>query len=462
MKKIVKKIVRQISCGILSIFPPNKFPVPIVIVKQYLIYNIEKRNFEEVKKYCIYLSEIDDLNEGLKKIAAYFFCKVHTDISPNADVLKKLRTQSQIKANLSVEYLERNEIEESLVQFDKSLGNLGLEKDIKDIWMKSFKTLAFFYTGNSNSTPPAESSDIEYSEINWKPIEKIIVSGMLWSGSGALYDFFREFDSIGALKGEQRLWKGKQYGLNHIAENLDSLSEYKKNLMKFFTIPLSGMFPAENWQETIAAEAALNFIRSDRKGVYALAGSRFIETLVSMVKNGTPDYKIFVQESAKYADSMINALIGHDHRYALLDNAIHPGNIEAFNLFGNASVFCVFRDPRSNYVSRYYENPRFNSDPDDYIEYYLKTRNRFNDRIKNRVNNPERVYPVQFEKFILSEEYRLSLAKDLDLDLSVWRKHKYFKPHVSEKNVFNYRSFHNQKVIKKIEKSLEEYCVDWS
>ena len=330
------------------------------------------------------------------------------------------------------------------------------DKKAQILWLDSFERLACF-SGSKNS---GVSEKITLSKEEEFSAEKILVSGMLWSGSGALYDFFREFDGVRALKNEQRLWKGKPFGLNSLANYLVNKDEYKKALLSFFTIALTGMKTPGNWQETLASEIASGFLKDDFCGQYAEAGNYLIRKLIVMFNDGNSDYDDFINAASVFTDRMLTGVMGAGSGPVLIDNPVHAGNIEAFNLFNNAVLFCVFRDPRSNYVSRYYENPRFNRDPEGFVEYYRKTMTRFEERLKNRVRNPEKVIKVQFEEFILSEDYRRCLAEKAGLNLTAQKSGKYFKPHISAKNVFNYRKFYDQDIIKTIADRLNEYCLE--
>ena len=452
MKKRIKKSIRRISAFIIPLFPYKT--VPAGLLRQFMIRCIEKRDFKKVKEYCINMSDTAGVKDRVKKTAAYFFCKVHPDNNPDPEVLRKLQTLSQKTAHDAVELLKRGKTEKASEAFGKYIKEAVDNKKAQVLWLDSFERLACFSVSKNSGFLEKISLS---KEEEFSP-EKILVSGMLWSGSGALYDFFREFDGVRALRNEQRLWKGKPFGLNSLANYLVNKDEYKKALFSFFTVALTGMKPPGNWQETLASEIASEFMQKDFDGKYAEAGTYLIEKLAGMLN--VRDYDYFLKAASVFTDKMLNGVMGAGSGPVLIDNPVHAGNIEAFNLFNNAVLFCVFRDPRSNYVSRYYENPRFNRDPEGFVEYYRKTMTRFEERLKNRVRNPEKVIKVQFEEFILSEDYRRSLAVKAGLNLTAQKSGKHFKPHISAKNVFNYKIFFDQDIIKTIEEELNEYCLE--
>lgn len=457
MKNNLKKTIRKVSPFFIKLLPPHIFPIPNVLIKQYLIFNIEEKKFDRVIEYCTYLSNIKNLKEKYKKTAAYFYCKAHSATDPDFSVLKNLATKKQIIAFKTKEFLLKGDLPKVYELFNNYLESIPVNKTVRQIWINILDNLIAFYNGME---VPHRSENKVGSAGDTCDTGKILVSGMLWSGSGALYDFFREFDCVSAVKNEQRLWKGKPYGLNQLSKSIGNREELKKALLHFFTVPLTGMVIPANWQETLAANLAAEYVNRDFTGEYAEAVLSLVSRLIELSGNIHITYDDFVKAAASFTDSMLNAVSGRDKPFILVDNPIHIGNIEASNLFNNTHIFCVFRDPRSNYVARYYENPRFNSDPEDFINYYRRTVDRYYDKIKTSVKNPERVIKVQFEKFILSEKYRLSLAVKSGLDLSGWSKEKYFKQNLSEKNVANYRTFFDQTIIEKIESSLKEYCVE--
>ena len=71
-----------------------------------------------------------------------------------------------------------------------------------------------------------------------------------------------------------------------------------------------------------------------------------------------------------------------------------------------------------------------------------------------------RVEIVQFEKFVLSEQYRQALAERLGIRTDQHKRHSYFKPWESARNVLLHEEYPNQNEIEFIRQELSEYCYE--
>jgi hypothetical protein len=101
---------------------------------------------------------------------------------------------------------------------------------------------------------------------------------MYWSGSGALYAYFREFDDVSPVQGELRLWKEGDFCLNalHQAYGGDGFSP---TLFRFLTLALAGTAPVAAWRETLAAKYAREALQNDADGGYARTCRAFSEAV---------------------------------------------------------------------------------------------------------------------------------------------------------------------------------------
>ncbi|MDX9802089.1 MAG: hypothetical protein RBT69_12220, partial [Spirochaetia bacterium] len=298
------------------------------------------------------------------------------------------------------------------------------------------------------------------SENDYRQSKKIILSGMYWSGTGALYDYFKEFKDVKALPVEQRLWKESDYSLGWGLKNIEKIDDegLRQYLIRLFLIPLTGLVMPRCWQDVLGGKVGINSVRNDKRGKYSLSIFDFFRAITCLRAEKKLDYSSFLSLSAILTDRVLNALSGDFSGNILPDNAVHIGDIENFKFFSNAHLICVFRDPRSNYAARYHENIRFRKTPDEFIKYYRETRENYAKKLYKFNDISDKIIEVQFEEFILSEDFRKSLALKLDLDLTGWRRERYFKQYKSEKNVYNYRNFSDSKVIDLIGSSLKEYC----
>ena len=71
-------------------------------------------------------------------------------------------------------------------------------------------------------------------EVSASRIRKILVSGYGWSGSGAMYDYFSEFDDVLALSVEAPHLKSAS-GFLSLMNSADDIPRFKENAYLFFT-----------------------------------------------------------------------------------------------------------------------------------------------------------------------------------------------------------------------------------
>jgi len=118
----------------------------------------------------------------------------------------------------------------------------------------------------------------------------------------------------------------------------------------------------------------------------------------------------------------------------------------------SSKIASIYRD-QGFFVS----NSLFTS---SFIKRYRKRRKKYNSDILSLEKQSSFIHTVQFEDFVLSEEYRNQLAQKIGLDLKDQDKHCFFKPWESEKNIDNYKRFSKQDEINKIEQELPEYLYE--
>ena len=283
---------------------------------------------------------------------------------------------------------------------------------------------------------------------------------MYWSGSGALYDYLREYDEVDPVPGELRLWKEGGFCLSALARDFGDPERFRPALLAFLAKALCGIAPIGAWREVLASRFALAALRCDGDGGYAESCRRFAEEAARLSGAGPGGAAAFEGACSRLSESLVRRWSGYRGGFALLDNAIHIADVGALRLLGDATALCSFRDPRSNFAARWRENPRFHRDAGRFIEYYRATARSFDAALAASPALAARVRRVSFERFILSEEYRDSLARDCGLDPEARRRGSHFKPDASRRNVLNYLDFPDPEAIRRIERELGEYCLD--
>lgn len=299
-----------------------------------------------------------------------------------------------------------------------------------------------------------------------RSIKKVIVSGLGWSGSGAVYDYLREFDGVMPILGETPYIEGNS-SLQAIHESLDDERRLKERTLDFFFHALMGHghFRYENDFKLFKQARSKLCQNEHEKHVTSLEGWCALATAVCAA-NGQARRDIF----ADLADHTINQFsIGRElppGKIALLDNVVHIVNADACLPFlRDTTLLCVFRDPRSNYVALVREAPYFGKSAESYVHERKRRLPRcvlaaeaaatLADRCSDRT-----VEIIRFEEFVLSDGFRVALALDLGLDPKSQRRFSHFKPWESMRNVELHQEHPDQDEIDLIRAELGEYCVE--
>jgi tetratricopeptide (TPR) repeat protein len=373
------------------------------------------------------------------------------------NVVRKLSKPSALQAEKSYRYLRRGEKQEALDCFRLSLELLDL-KETQEIWLDSYERIADFFQGEDSDGNGQEINETSVFDDMNNPLQKILVAGIGWSGSGALYDYFREFKSVAPILEEHQYIEGKN-SLSSIENKIHDMDGFKEELLNFFSIALlANDVPTDSLDMKELTLSRYFVSRSNR--TYANACNRFVRRIISHANRSKLSIESFHKESAILIDSILHSRIKGQPNYVLLDNVIHCKNVSSTNLIDDFDLFAVFRDPRSQYAAKYYEFPGYIRDVHEFIQDYKEQRNSFDVQIRTSVSQPDRVHVVQFENFILSEEYRKELTERIGLDPSTQRRHRHFNPRVSRKNVQLHHDFPFQEDIKAIEEALPEYCLN--
>ncbi len=367
---------------------------------------------------------------------------------------KKIYTENDKKAADCFNMLISGNENNSVSGFSLLLNKIFEEEEVRDLWLNSFMSIHNLIYGKAPGKKLANSlEEKSYSK-------KIFVSGMGWSGSGALYDFFREFEEIHEIENEFRHIEGNP-GLISLLKKADFPKDlFVKELINFFSKTLLGFSEYDSYTGYKAVRSARKMSLSINKKKYA----RGIENLLQEIENNYFDGKLDKKSFCNIAEILFNTVLAtvgenlSDQNTILFNNVIHIRNIKAIEFINNANMFCVFRDPRSNYVAKLQEKPGFAEKTEDFISKYKKTRLDYEKNYMDVINNKNTVHEIQFEEFVLSEEYRKRLAVKRGLDINKQEKYKYFKPWISEKNVYIYKNYTDQKSIKEIKEELSEYC----
>lgn len=321
----------------------------------------------------------------------------------------------------------------------------------------------------------------------------ILTAGYGWSGSSAIVDLLKEYDTIEEPNVEFRLIKDP-YGLAdlkyHITKNWDALTV--DTAIKDFLW----------YADCLSRRPMSKFSLSDGLDYNKKIGSNFMEETHNFVNEivsysyqsdwwmsnfKKTKYEVLTRKVAnklhlkqdkpimyfsqcteeqfdcaakKYLDSLFSA---YSDKVILLDQAVPAQHPEmAFDFFDNAKILIVDRDPRDIYVDLINGKGLIglelsnSHDVDKYISWHHAYRQKL-DTIK-KLNY---VKLLQFEKTVL--DYDKSV-REIELFLNLSDKNhiapkQLFNPEKSAKNIGIWKDYPYQNEIKAIEKGLSEFLI---
>lgn len=402
--------------------------------------------------------------------------------------------------------LIKGEVQNSIQLFSTLVNKVFINEQTRDLWIGSFQMISQLFS--SDQLPYKQLFQIEDYKKNKpnKTCKKIFVGGMNRSGSSALFDFFREFKEVCSIREELPHIEGipglislrklinnqrgqlllnnlevpekdlpsRVYFLLRILKKLFNKKMIsllnpltakrclvREELLKFFALNLLGYGKCHSYAEYRNSRLGRSLSLSQNNKIYAQGVNLFCKAMLEIIIKDKYESDDFNNATNILLDTIAATKGAKKESVILFNNVVHVHKISAIEFIDNTFLFCAFRDPRANYVARIQESAGFTQNVHEYIVDYRKKRKKYFS-VFNRLNhNKSCVYPVQFEYFVLSEDYRNRLAKKAGLDLSNQNKYKYLYPsEVSKKNVFLHETYENQDEIRAIEEALPEYCVD--
>ena len=341
------------------------------------------------------------------------------------------------------------------------LVDLNELSNASDIWLDSYYELI----GDSTDEAiiPKKNSLLSI-ESEPQAVKKILVSGMGWSGSGAMLYFLRDFETVGLYGVEEDKFINGTPSLKTLRGTVDDLIKFNDEMIDFFWFTLFGFAKYKSASELCSTRTAIKRTFSNHSIEYALAVNQFLKEIYSTIQEDSFSKLKFDSISSKFINSVLQPALTRKQpdESILLNNVIDIQNISLCSMLDNFNILCSFRDPRAQFVSMMEGNPHY-KEPlicSMFIRTYRNIRDKFLLDLKELKIQEPYIHSVQFEEFVLDEEYRNSITERIGLDLTCHRGYIFFDPKVSEKNIYNYKKYRNQKIIQKIETELSEYCRD--
>lgn len=184
----------------------------------------------------------------------------------------------------------------------------------------------------------------------------------------------------------------------------------------------------------------------------------------------------FIENTRSYIDELFNSTSFDGPKNFVLHNAVEPFNpTRGLNLFNNAKIIIVHRDPRDVYASNFVQNEVFSPSFEvkrhwdlkmgltsaDNIETFIKRQKAQYDRVKAS-SDDSRVLRLSFEQIVMNYESSIkSICAFLNIsEQQQIRKGQFFKPELSKKNIGLWKLMKDQTNISLIENQLNKYCYN--
>ena len=186
------------------------------------------------------------------------------------------------------------------------------------------------------------------------------------------------------------------------------------------------------------------------------------------------DKKDFIKKTKNYLDELFQTISTPNTKTFVMHNTIEPFNpTRGLNLFDDAKIIIVQRDPRDVYAANYVRDgayvPTFEVKRHwelkmgltgaDKIDTFIKRQLAQYNRVKKNKDD-DRVLRLRFEEIVINYEQTLQkIYNFLNIDSTVHsNKGKFFKPELSKNNIGLWKMMGDNKEIKLIEKALPDYC----
>tara|TARA_B100000427_G_scaffold212174_1_gene176985 strand:+ start:58 stop:1098 length:1041 start_codon:yes stop_codon:yes gene_type:complete len=342
----------------------------------------------------------------------------------------------------------------------------------------------------------------------------IIISGFAMTGKTVLTDIFKEFKDFKVPKhtfefNMLRIQGGLLDLQNALVDDYSpiradyAIKSFKKNVLKMGTVAKitdpKSLFISNgmNYNEffnnkfiDISNEYINNLIDFQHKSVWpyqSINYSYFQQFYYRFIRFFLPNkiflHKIyitknnsFVKKTREYFLKLYNTIGDKNTKTYVLHNTVEPYNpSKSLNLFNDAKLIVVYRDPRDIYASSKIKEevyvPKFevknhwnlkslitfSSD----IDLFINRQKKIYSNISNFNSNKEVLY-IRFEDIILNYDSSLNkIYKFLNLDSSIHHlKKKFFNPKLSVKNIGIWKKYPDQSHITKIKNNFPELCYD--
>lgn len=284
----------------------------------------------------------------------------------------------------------------------------------------------------------------------------VFFCGFGWSGSGALFDYFRQGRHAVAPFGSAELLAFERHTsarrlLRAFRKETDEA--FRATLLEFIFYSVFGFGGAPTMSaNAIRNQSFLAHLPDNRRTLAHLehASKRLFATGLDAYRRR--DRSAFEEELQSFFQTIF-ALATPAGSVPVTNNCITAANIDTLRLVGRSTAVVVLRDPRDQYVAQRYEFR--NRDRLSVDRFIRKARSR-HERFERRVTSlaPVRVHRIRFEDFVLSSRERTALGENIGIPATSVPVSARYHPTHSLHNVGIHRTYAEQSEIRKIEDEL--------
>lgn len=187
------------------------------------------------------------------------------------------------------------------------------------------------------------------------PPRCVFLSGFGWSGSGALYDYLRQAEAVATPFGNAEIWAfERNWSAKKVLEVVrEEPTAVRRALVYFiFQSVLGVSSPMATDPARIGYQSIVHFAGRTAGATVADACLALFDR--GMAAASRPGRKPLEKAFQQFFDEVIGAQIGSG-QVAVMSNCITAANVDLVRLVGNGLALVVFRDPRDQFVSQYYE-----------------------------------------------------------------------------------------------------------
>jgi len=277
-------------------------------------------------------------------------------------------------------------------------------------------------------------------------LRKIFICGNGWSGSGALYDALTEYEGfaeapdtpldhyVNQCTGNEMMLVQGEGGLGHTWRKArEGLMLSRLDLWELFRCHVLGG-GAVGFTEHKGAKTALDFLM--RMGSrYTEIFRQFFESVAALPMSASLEQlrRVFTTTTEAFSSAIADR---PGDKWIVFNNAVFGSNVDMLDIFSNFRAAVVVRDPLDQFVDRRKQDLKHWMTANRFVPVYRASRLAFLSRWKElQPNHASEIREVEFERFVLDQEYRQSVLDWLLEGLTVRRSRHRFDPERSAQNI---------------------------